>query len=61
MSGALASCRTRRPFDLTHGRSGGKGSYYYGGSSKNGKVQGGSFDKSAVERGGFGCSGTGGG
>ncbi|MFJ7194191.1 MULTISPECIES: hypothetical protein [unclassified Streptomyces] len=42
-------------------RSDGKGSYYYGGSSKNGKVQGGSFDKSAVERGGFGCSGTGGG
>ncbi|MEE1772095.1 hypothetical protein PUR34_29035 [Streptomyces sp. JV185] len=33
----------------------------YGGSSKNGKVQGGSFDKSAVERGGFGCSGPGGG
>ncbi|MFD4942515.1 hypothetical protein ACFVYE_34250 [Streptomyces sp. NPDC058239] len=39
----------------------GKGSYYYGGSSKNGKVQGGSFNKSAVDRGGFGCSGTGGG
>ncbi|MFG3531528.1 hypothetical protein ACGF8B_33055 [Streptomyces sp. NPDC047917] len=39
----------------------GKGSYYYGGSSKNGKVEGGSFDKSAVDRGGFGCSGTGGG
>ncbi|MFF8917948.1 hypothetical protein ACF08M_32780 [Streptomyces sp. NPDC015032] len=39
----------------------GKGSYYYGGSSENGKVQGGSFDKSAVDRGGFGCSGTGGG
>ncbi|WP_327369408.1 hypothetical protein [Streptomyces sp. NBC_01217] len=39
----------------------GKGSYYYGGSSKNGKVQGGSFNKSAVDSGGFGCSGTGGG
>ncbi|MER6102462.1 hypothetical protein ABT115_09045 [Streptomyces sp. NPDC001832] len=39
----------------------GGGSYYYGGSSRNGKVEGGSFDKSAVERGGFGCSGTGGG
>ncbi|MFG2624164.1 hypothetical protein [Streptomyces sp. NPDC048473] len=41
--------------------SSGNGSYYYGGSSKNGKVQGGSFNKSAVDRGGFGCSGTGGG
>ncbi|WP_046507777.1 hypothetical protein [Streptomyces odonnellii] len=42
---------------------GGSGSYYYGGSSKQGKVQGGSFDKSAVDRGGFGCanSGSGGG
>ncbi|WP_335939375.1 hypothetical protein [Streptomyces sp. PTD5-9] len=39
----------------------GTGSYYYGGTSKNGKVEGGSFNKSAVERGGFGCSGTGGG
>ncbi|MEV6163728.1 hypothetical protein AB0L71_17660 [Streptomyces sp. NPDC052052] len=39
----------------------GKGAYYYGGTSKNGKVQGGSFDKSAVERGGFGCSGSSGG
>ena len=41
--------------------SSGRGSYYYGGSSSNGKVSGGSFDKSAVERDGFGCSGTGGG
>lgn len=40
---------------------GAKGSYYYGGSSKNGRIEGGSFDKSAVDRGGFGCSGTGGG
>ncbi|AEN11926.1 MULTISPECIES: hypothetical protein [unclassified Streptomyces] len=39
----------------------GSGSYYYGGSSKNGSYSGGSFDKSAVDRGGFGCSGTGGG
>ncbi|MEU7280232.1 hypothetical protein AB0A69_15820 [Streptomyces sp. NPDC045431] len=37
------------------------GQYYYGGSVSNGKVSGGSFDKSAVERGGFGCSGSGGG
>ncbi|MER7997900.1 hypothetical protein [Streptomyces sp. NPDC095613] len=42
------------------GGSGG-GSYYYGGKSSNGKVEGGSFDKSAVDRGGFGCSGSGGG
>ncbi|MEE1741931.1 hypothetical protein [Streptomyces sp. BE147] len=41
--------------------SGGSGSYYYGGTSRNGKVTGGSFDKAAVDRGGFGCSGTGGG
>lgn len=43
------------------GGSGGSGSYYYGGRTENGKVTGGSFDKSAVDRGGFGCSGTGGG
>ncbi|MDQ0794433.1 hypothetical protein [Streptomyces sp. B1I3] len=41
--------------------SGGSGSYYYGGSSHSGKLSGGSFDKSAVDRGGFGSSGTGGG
>ncbi|WP_103530610.1 hypothetical protein [Streptomyces sp. SM11] len=41
----------------------GRGLYYYGGStsSYDGKVQGGSFDKSAVDRGGFGCSKSGGG
>ncbi|MFH8471387.1 hypothetical protein [Streptomyces sp. NPDC018000] len=39
----------------------GGGSYYYGGKSTDGRVEGGSFDKAAVERGGFGCSGTGGG
>ncbi|MDT9683245.1 hypothetical protein RND61_14350 [Streptomyces sp. TRM76323] len=43
------------------GNGGGSGSYYYGGSAKNGRVDGGSFDKSAVQRGGFGCSGSGGG
>ncbi|MFB8102124.1 MULTISPECIES: hypothetical protein [Streptomyces] len=45
------------------GGSGGRGSYYYGGStsSNDGKVQGGSFDKSAVDRGGFGCTRSGGG
>ncbi|WP_069171077.1 hypothetical protein [Streptomyces griseus] len=41
--------------------SSGSGSYYYGGSSSRGKVSGGSFDKSAVDRGGFGSSRTGGG
>ncbi|MFJ5551970.1 MULTISPECIES: hypothetical protein [unclassified Streptomyces] len=38
-------------------KSGGRGSYYYGGSvGKGGKLSGGSFDKSAVSRGGFGKS-----
>ncbi|WP_175411684.1 hypothetical protein [Streptomyces sp. TRM64462] len=41
--------------------SGGGGSYYYGGSTRDGRVEGGSFSKSSVQRGGFGCSGTGGG
>ncbi|MET3983404.1 hypothetical protein [Streptomyces sp. PvR034] len=36
-------------------RSGGRGTYYYGGTtSSSGKVTGGSFDKSAVSRGGIG-------
>ncbi|WP_267243024.1 hypothetical protein [Streptomyces sp. PR69] len=39
----------------------GGGSYYYGGSVRDGKVEGGSFSKSAVDRGGFGCSRNGGG
>ncbi|GAA3374616.1 hypothetical protein GCM10020367_39180 [Streptomyces sannanensis] len=42
-------------------KSGGSGTYYYGGKVKNGRVEGGSFDKSAVDRGGFGGSGSGGG
>ncbi|MFF0741129.1 hypothetical protein ACFYVL_12090 [Streptomyces sp. NPDC004111] len=37
------------------------GVYYYGGSVSNRRVSGGSFDKQAVDRGGFGCSGSGGG
>ncbi|MFD4694659.1 hypothetical protein [Streptomyces sp. NBC_00683] len=41
--------------------SNGSGTYYYGGSSSNNKVSGGSFNKSAVERDGFGSSGSGGG
>ncbi len=43
------------------GSGGGSGSYYYGGSSSSGRVEGGSFDKASVQRGGFGCSGSGGG
>ncbi|MEV8230959.1 hypothetical protein AB0P41_33780 [Streptomyces sp. NPDC079167] len=39
----------------------GSGKYYYGGSSHNNRVSGGSFDKSAVERDGFGSSGSSGG
>ncbi|MER5731085.1 hypothetical protein ABT084_22630 [Streptomyces sp. NPDC002138] len=38
-------------------RSGGRGSYYYGGTTSNGRVTGGSFDKSAVSRGGIGGGG----
>ncbi|WP_327115479.1 hypothetical protein OG206_12860 [Streptomyces sp. NBC_01341] len=39
----------------------GHGSYYYGGSSHNNRVSGGSFNRSAVERDGFGSSGSSGG
>lgn len=38
-----------------------RGSYYYGGSVSDNRVSGGSFDKTAVDTGGFGCSGSGGG
>ncbi|MEU0402551.1 hypothetical protein ABZ318_20385 [Streptomyces sp. NPDC006197] len=38
-----------------------RGAYYYGGSVRDKRVSGGSFDKTAVDSGGFGCSGTGGG
>ncbi|WP_051695981.1 hypothetical protein [Streptomyces sp. NRRL S-244] len=38
-------------------KSGGRGAYYYGGSvASNNRVSGGSFDKSAVTRGGIGGS-----
>ncbi|MFD3802137.1 hypothetical protein ACFWSF_31400 [Streptomyces sp. NPDC058611] len=40
-------------------KSGGRGAYYYGGSVVAGKVSGGSFDKSAVTRGGIGGSKSG--
>ncbi|MET9957540.1 hypothetical protein ABZ128_00335 [Streptomyces sp. NPDC006326] len=36
------------------GGSNSRGAYYYGGSVRNNKVSGGSFDKSAVTRGGIG-------
>ncbi|MFE9255123.1 hypothetical protein [Streptomyces sp. NPDC006879] len=42
-------------------RDNGSGAYYYGGSSKKGKPSGGSFNKSAVDRGGFGATRSGGG
>ncbi|WP_274561478.1 hypothetical protein [Streptomyces spiramyceticus] len=45
--------------DSSSGSSSGR--YYYGGSVSNGKVSGGSFDKSAVDTGGFGSSGSSGG
>ncbi|MDT9688743.1 hypothetical protein Q5762_10305 [Streptomyces sp. P9(2023)] len=38
-----------------------RGSYYYGGSVSDNRVSGGSFDKTAVDTGGFGCSGSSGG
>ncbi|MEU6482961.1 hypothetical protein [Streptomyces sp. NPDC046887] len=47
--------------DCDDGGSGSRGAYYYGGSNSKGKLSGGSFDKAAVDRGGFGCSGSGGG
>ncbi|MFD5112832.1 hypothetical protein ACFVWX_22395 [Streptomyces sp. NPDC058220] len=52
---------TRETLPSSECRTGGTGTYYYGGSKSQGKVDGGSFDKSAVDRGGFGCSGSGGG
>ncbi|MER5885505.1 hypothetical protein ABT160_16875 [Streptomyces sp. NPDC001941] len=48
-------------YECKSGGSGGTGRYYYGGSVSKGKASGGSFDKSAVDRGGFGCSGSSGG
>ncbi|CAM5439746.1 hypothetical protein SATRM34S_02719 [Streptomyces atroolivaceus] len=39
----------------------GSGTYYYGGSSHKNRVSGGSFNKSAVERDGFGSSSSSGG
>ncbi|MFJ4966180.1 hypothetical protein ACIP6P_27650 [Streptomyces sp. NPDC088729] len=56
-----ADRQTQKTLPSSECRTGGSGSYYYGGKSGKGKVAGGSFDKSAVERGGFGCSGSGGG
>ncbi|WP_434595428.1 hypothetical protein [Streptomyces sp. A5-4] len=39
----------------------GHGTHYYGGRVSSGKVTSGSFDKSAVDSGGFGSSGSSGG
>jgi hypothetical protein len=73
LAAAITSCGSepdKRCVDpVTHSKlpsyecknSNGAGDYYYGGTSRGGTVQGGSFNKSAVDRGGFGCSGTGGG
>ncbi|GGR38112.1 MULTISPECIES: hypothetical protein [Streptomyces] len=36
-----------------------RGAYYYGGSVRESRVTGGSFDRKAVETGGFGCSSSG--
>ncbi|MCX4527647.1 MULTISPECIES: hypothetical protein [unclassified Streptomyces] len=50
-------CASRTTLDHLNSKdckSGGRGSYYYGGYVSNGKVTGGSFDKSAVTRGGIG-------
>lgn len=54
-------CESSSGGGSTSGSSGTRGSYYYGGQVSDGKVEGGSFDKTAVDRGGFGCSGSGGG
>lgn len=48
---------TYKKIDDKQCRDGGTGRYYYGGKVRSGKVSGGSFDKSAVTRGGFGGHG----
>ncbi|MFC9299565.1 hypothetical protein ACFTWH_34785 [Streptomyces sp. NPDC057011] len=50
-------CASRSTLDHLNSKdckSGGRGSWYYGGTVRSGKVSGGSFDKSAVTRGGIG-------
>jgi hypothetical protein len=42
-------------------KDGSTGRYYYGGRVSGDRVEGGSFDKAAVDTGGFGSSGSGGG
>ncbi|MFF0472339.1 hypothetical protein [Streptomyces sp. NPDC004284] len=56
-------CESGGGSDDDNGGSSTRGSYYYGGSVRDRKVSGGSFDKTAVDTGGFGCShsGSGGG
>ncbi|MEU3605944.1 hypothetical protein AB0E83_10870 [Streptomyces sp. NPDC035033] len=36
-----------------------RGAYYYGGKVRDARVTGGSFDRKAVDTGGFGCSSSG--
>ncbi|MBT1188802.1 hypothetical protein HET69_33675 [Streptomyces sp. CJ_13] len=53
-------CASRSTLDHLNSKeckSGGHGAYYYGGRVSSGKVTGGSFDKSAVTRGGIGNGG----
>lgn len=50
-------CASRSTLDHLNSKeckTGGTGSWYYGGNVKSGKVTGGSFDKSAVTRNGIG-------
>jgi hypothetical protein len=70
LAAALVSCSsdpakrcadpsTHRTLDDAQCQDGGPGRYYYGGSVHGGRLSGGSFDKSTVERGGFGHGSSG--
>lgn len=50
---------TYKKVDDKNCHDGGTGRYYYGGKIRDGKATGGSFDKSAVKRGGLGGHGSG--
>ncbi|MBD0710958.1 MULTISPECIES: hypothetical protein [unclassified Streptomyces] len=54
-------CRTGGAGGKDDGGGSARGTYYYGGSVRDDRVSGGSFDKTAVDTGGFGCSGSSGG
>ncbi|MFE5793990.1 hypothetical protein ACFQ8C_15630 [Streptomyces sp. NPDC056503] len=51
-------CDTGAPDDDDNGTTV-RGAYYYGGYVREARVAGGSFDRKAVETGGFGCSSSG--